>query len=103
MDFEGMNTFINFYNKILIDLEYIHKYIVVDGRGEPFLRGHNLYQSLGAKKQIPQMTNIILWALNSSTGDCDTLDIAISTGSELSDVYQVCELLCDKGLLNKMK
>jgi len=103
MDFEGMNTFINFYNKILIDLEYIHKYIVVDGRGEPFLRGHNLYQSLGAKKQIPQMTNIILWALNSSTGDCDTLDIAISTGSELSDVYQVCELLCDKGLLNKIK
>ena len=103
MDFEGMNTFVNFYNKILIDLEYIHKYLVVDGRGEPFLRGHNLYQSLGAKKQIPQMTNIILWALNSSTGDCDTLDIAISTGSELSDVYQVCELLCDKGLLNRIK
>ncbi len=103
MDFEGMQNFINFYNKTLIDLEYIHKYIVVDGRGEPFLRGHNLSQSLGAQKQVPQMTNIILWALNSSTGDCDTLDIAISTGSKLSDVYQVCELLCDKGLLNKIK
>ena len=102
MDFEGMQAFINFYNKTLIDLEYIHKYIVVDGKGEPFLRAHNLNQSLGAQKQVPQMTNIILWALNSSTGDCDTLDIAISTGSKLSDVYQVCELLCDKGLLKKL-
>ena len=36
MDFEGMQAFINFYNKTLIDLEYIHKYIVVDGKGEPF-------------------------------------------------------------------
>jgi aminopeptidase-like protein len=103
MNFDGMNTFIDFYDKTLIDLEYVHKYIVVDGRGEPFLRSHNLHQSLGAQKQIPKMTNIILWALNYSTGDNDTLDIAISTGSKIVDVYQVCELLCEKGLLKRIK
>lgn len=101
MDFNGMQTLLDFYNKCLIDLEHIHKYIITDGKGEPFLRKHKLYQSLGAQKQIPKLTNIILWALNSSTGDNDTLDIAISSNSKISDVYEVCELLCEKQLLKR--
>jgi aminopeptidase-like protein len=99
MDFEKMERFIDFYDMLLQDLELIQTYYTVDGKGEPFLRRHNLYQSIGAQKEIPQFTNIILWALNMSTGENDTLDIAISSGANLKDVWSICEMLCEKGLL----
>lgn len=99
MDFEKMEHFIDFYDRVLQELECIKIYFTVDGRGEPFLRHHNLYQSIGAQKEIPQFTNIILWALNMSTGEHDTLDIAIASGANLKDVWSTCEILCEKGLL----
>lgn len=99
MDFDKMEMFIDFYDRLLQDLELIRRYYTVDGKGEPFLRRHDLYQSLGAQKEIPKFTNIILWALNMSTGEHDTLDIAIACDADLKDVWSTCELLCEKGLL----
>jgi aminopeptidase-like protein len=101
MDFEKMELFIDFYDRLLQDLELIQTYYTVDGKGEPFLSRYNLYQSIGAQKEIPQFTSIILWALNMSTGEHDTLDIAMSSGADLKDVSDTCELLCEKGLLRR--
>lgn len=99
MNFEKMERFIEFYDSLLQDLECVRTYCTVDGRGEPFLKGHDLYQSIGAQKEIPHFTNIVLWALNMSSGEYDTLDIAIAADADLRDVWRTCELLCEKGLL----
>jgi aminopeptidase-like protein len=101
IDFKSMSSFIDFYDRLMNDLELIRKYKTVDGRGEPFLMKYNLYQSIGAQKDIPKLTNTVLWVLNSSDGKKDTLDIAIESNINLGDIFEVCELLCEKGLLNR--
>jgi aminopeptidase-like protein len=101
MDFEKMEEFVDFYDRLFQDLELIKTYYTVDGKGEPFLRRHDLHQSIGAQKEIPELTNIILWALNMSTGEYDTLDIAKASGADLKDIWHTCELLCEKELLSR--
>lgn len=102
MDFESLHLFIDFYDRLLKDLEFIHSYIRIDGRGEPFLRKYDLIKNVGAKKEIPNFSNIMLWSLNMSSENFDTLDIAIAAKASLEEVWRTCELLCEKGLLKKI-
>lgn len=103
MDFNEIDEFTNFYFEILSDFEKLKLYTVSKGKGEPFLNKYSLYQSIGANKKIPNQTNLTLWILNKIDKDFDLIDLANATGSTITDISSICELLKDKGLLREFE
>jgi len=102
MDFQGMVNLIGTYFEIITQLKYLKKYKFIDGKGEPFLRGRNLVSGNGGQKEVPKLTQHILWCLSLSDGKKDTLDMARITNFDLLDVYNTCQILEKNNLLIEM-
>ena len=103
MNFKKMVDSINTYLKIITNLKYVRSYKYIDGMGEPFLKGRNIVTGKGAQIEVPTLMKHILWCLNLSDGENDTLDIAVKAGFELEDVYETCALLVKNELLIEIK
>lgn len=99
LDFKGMVNLIETYFEIITHLKYLKKYKFTDGKGEPFLRGKSLISGNGGKKEVPKLTQCILWCLSLSDGIKDTLDIAEITNFDLLDIYNTCQTLEKNNLL----
>jgi aminopeptidase-like protein len=89
--------------KIYIDviemLERNQKYLNTNLKCEPQLGKRGLYSFLGGLKDSDRYELAMLWVLNFSDGQSNLLDIAEKSGMEFNLIYEVANILVEKGLL----
>lgn len=81
------------YLRVFGLMEADRTYVNLRPRGEPQLSKRRLHVAVGARSDVPQLTNAMLWVLNLSDGDHSVVDISRRADLPFDSVREAAELL----------
>ncbi len=102
ISFAALSETVSVYEEICRALERNATYRNLVGCGEPQLGRRGLYPTTGARREVEQERQDLMWVLSMSNGRRDVIDIAQRSGATLARIDAAARKCLDAGLLERL-
>ena len=103
ISFAALSETISIYEAVCMALEYNIKYRNLVACGEPQLAKYGLYPQVGARRQVEQERQDLMWLLSLANGKRDLIDIAGRSGSSMERLREAAEKCQAAGILDEIE
>lgn len=103
ISFDALSETVSIYEAICLAVERNVTYRNLVANGEPQLGKHGLYPSVGARREIEDERQDLMWLLSLSNGQRDLIDIARRSGSTVERLDAAARKCLAAGLLEPVE
>lgn len=102
ISFSALSETISIYEEVCLALECNVTYRNLVACGEPQLSKHGLYPKVGARRQLEQDRQDLMWLLCLANGKRDLIDIARRSGCSIAGLDIAAQKCREAGILEKL-